>query len=198
MAKNYVLRWKIRFFGNAKVKTTHTRPTFRIARSSPPSLPRTFVPAAHLALPGRGRGAPRPGARPPAPLAPARGLLRRVARPVLLRRLGEEVGGHQAPHPVDLAHVEAVVVHLAVHVDDLARGEAQFYLQLGRNGFGRVLGPRRPRGRFCFIFFSMGLGRGRSGGVVARGLSVVEGLLRQEFPTGFVPWKTVVEWTMLQ
>lgn len=66
----------------------------------------------------RGRGRPSgPGTRPP-------------TLPVIqVGRLGQEVGRHEATHSVQLAHEEAVVVHLAVDVDDVARFERQFHLQ---------------------------------------------------------------------
>lgn len=105
----------------------------------------TFIPPSYLVLPGWRRRAPGPGAHTPSPLPPAHGpaLLGSLTGAVLLRRLREEIGGHQAPDTVDLAHVEAVVIHLAVDVDDLAGAEAQFYLQLGRKGFGRALSSRK-------------------------------------------------------
>ncbi|KAH9402833.1 hypothetical protein TYRP_015594 [Tyrophagus putrescentiae] len=37
--------------------------------------------------------------------------------------------GHQAANAVHLAHVEAVLVHVAVHVDDLAGAKGQFHLK---------------------------------------------------------------------
>ncbi len=43
--------------------------------------------------------------------------------------VGEEVGGDQAADAVHLAHVEAVLVHVAVHVDDLAGAKGQLHLR---------------------------------------------------------------------
>lgn len=45
------------------------------------------------------------------------------------RRLSQEVGRNQTPHPVQLSHVEPVVVHLTVDVDDVTRLEGQLHLQ---------------------------------------------------------------------
>ena len=42
--------------------------------------------------------------------------------------LREEVGRDQPPHAPQLSHVEAVVVHVAVDVDDIARLEAELRL----------------------------------------------------------------------
>lgn len=54
-----------------------------------------------------------------------------LLRILVLRSLGQEVAGHEAADAVDLAHVEAVVVHLAVHQDGLARLEAELHLLEG-------------------------------------------------------------------
>ena len=42
--------------------------------------------------------------------------------------VSQEVWGDQAPPPVQLAHEEAVVVHLAVHQQQVARAEPQLHL----------------------------------------------------------------------
>lgn len=51
-------------------------------------------------------------------------------RDIRARRLSEEVGRHEATHAVHLAHIEAVLVHVAIDQDHFARLEAQFHLQL--------------------------------------------------------------------
>jgi hypothetical protein len=68
--------------------------------------------------PTRGRRRPSgPGTgRPPLPV-------------VQVGRLGEEVGRHEATHAVQLAHEEAVVVHLAVDEYCVASFERQLHLQ---------------------------------------------------------------------
>lgn len=53
--------------------------------------------------------------------------LRRLAL-TLARRLGEEVARYQTSHAVQLAHVEAVVVHVAVYVDLVSGLERQLDL----------------------------------------------------------------------
>lgn len=45
--------------------------------------------------------------------------------------LGEEVGRHQAPQPVQLAEEEAVFVHVAVHVDHVTRAERKLGKRIG-------------------------------------------------------------------
>ena len=47
------------------------------------------------------------------------------------RCLREEITWHEAPHAVQLAHEETVVVHFAVHVDLVARLEVQLHLLQG-------------------------------------------------------------------
>lgn len=93
----------------------------------------TWFALAHGVVPGRRRRPP--GARPvaPSPLAPAcrPRLLLALRLCVLVCGLSQEVGRHQAADAVYLAEVEAVVVHVAVDVDDLTGGERQFLLQLG-------------------------------------------------------------------
>lgn len=42
---------------------------------------------------------------------------------VLITGISEEVARHESPHAFDLRHIEPVVVHLAIHVDDLTRLE---------------------------------------------------------------------------
>lgn len=48
---------------------------------------------------------------------------------VLWRSLRQEVGRHQATHTIQLAHIEAVITHLAVYVDHITRVKGQFHLQ---------------------------------------------------------------------
>lgn len=49
--------------------------------------------------------------------------------PVLVVGVGEEVARDESSDAVDLRHVEAVVIHVSVHVDDLTRLEAQLSLE---------------------------------------------------------------------
>ena len=48
---------------------------------------------------------------------------------VLVTCISEEVARHKTSGAVNLSHVEAVVVHVSVHVDDLTRLEAQLSLE---------------------------------------------------------------------
>lgn len=47
---------------------------------------------------------------------------------VVRRNLRQEVGRHEAAYTSDLAHEEAILVHIAVYVDDVARAERQLHL----------------------------------------------------------------------
>lgn len=48
---------------------------------------------------------------------------------VLIIRISEEVARHKTSDAIDLSHVEAVIIHVSVHVDDLTRLEAQLSLE---------------------------------------------------------------------
>jgi hypothetical protein len=53
----------------------------------------------------------------------------RVVGVGVVRRLLQEVGGHEAAASPDLTQVEAVLVHLAVDHDQLTRAERQLHLR---------------------------------------------------------------------
>lgn len=42
--------------------------------------------------------------------------------------IGQKVGRHQATHAIHFAQIEAILVHVAIHVDHIARAERQFHL----------------------------------------------------------------------
>lgn len=42
---------------------------------------------------------------------------------VLITGISEEVAGYESPHAFDLRHVEPVVIHLTINVDNLTRLE---------------------------------------------------------------------------
>lgn len=48
---------------------------------------------------------------------------------VLVTRIGEEVARHKTSDAFNLRHVEAIVIHVSIHVDDLTRLEAQLSLE---------------------------------------------------------------------
>lgn len=73
---------------------------------------------------------------------------------VQVGRLGEEVGRHEASHSFQLAHEKAVVVHLAVHVDDVARFERQFHLQDPHQRESITSATARPKLSTRLFFFS--------------------------------------------
>lgn len=84
----------------------------------------------HPRVSGRRRWPPRPGAVSPTPHAPGRRapLPGSSATAVVGRGVGEEVARYQAACAVKLAHEEPIVVHVAVHVDHVARAERQLHL----------------------------------------------------------------------
>ena len=43
--------------------------------------------------------------------------------------LCQEVGRNQPPNPIQLAHVEPIIIHFTVYIDDVARLERQLHLQ---------------------------------------------------------------------
>lgn len=51
---------------------------------------------------------------------------------VLIIGVGQEVAGDQSSDPVYLRHVESIVVHVPVHVDDLPSLETQLSLKGGK------------------------------------------------------------------
>lgn len=48
---------------------------------------------------------------------------------ILVVRIGEEVARNKTSDAINLSHVEAIVIHVSVHVDDLTRLEAQLSLE---------------------------------------------------------------------
>lgn len=110
-------------------------------RNPPFERTTTCLPLSHPAVPGRRRRSPGSGTDASAsPLtSPHRTrllllllLTLQVARlsVLVVGHLGEEVGRDETALAVYLAQIEAVVVHLAVDVDDLTGRERQFLLQL--------------------------------------------------------------------